>query len=131
MSKKLRESQWGRATIRHICLLEKEAEEDRVTIGGQAAEIERLQNDLKAMEPVCDIRLVERDSAREELKAVVQKRDYWKECARGFLGALNRSQKKHQKLSKIVHLAITPERYQVFHKIVTNNEAMEAGDGKK
>jgi predicted RNase H-like nuclease (RuvC/YqgF family) len=86
------------------------------TIEKQTAEIEQLKAELDRVKNAYERRKAELAVAKDELQEANKSRDYWKALGMDFLRAFQSLEKKHRKLSAIVRLGLTPERYHELRK---------------
>lgn len=88
----------------------------QTTIEAQAARVSQLEKDLERARMYVALRKAERDLAREEHKATQELLDQTRQDRANYIQALRAVQEKHQKLSGIVRLALSPEEYHKYRE---------------
>ena len=92
------------------------------TILGQAARIAELEAELNRAKLYVQLRKAERDVAREELADATNKLEHMTSDRNEWRVRCILVQQKHQKLSGIVRLALTPDEYHLYRTAYENSE---------
>lgn len=115
------EAQFQRNYDLQITAMNRQAEQDERRIAELEAQVAELSGKLQHVTLYYDLRVAERDAARVELHDAEARIAVLIETLtatrRGWEGQIA----KHNKLSEIVRLALTPEQYHQYRRIVENN----------
>lgn len=90
------------------------------TIKAQAARIAELEAELNRAKLYVKLRKAERDVAREELTETTRRLERMTEDRDEWRAGCLLVQQKHQKLSGIVRLALTPDEYHLYRECYEN-----------
>lgn len=110
-----------RRMVRNWETLKRQAEQDEAHIAELEAQISDLSSKLERVTLYYDLRIAERDAARIELRDAEARIAVLTETLTATRRGWQDQAAKHSKLSEIVRLALTPEQYHTYRRIVEDS----------